>query len=69
MPSSADPAALTPADRARELARLLAAGLRRLRRPLPAPPPAPASAGQNVSENSPNGLACGAEPSVTVSTG
>ena len=65
MPSSTDPAALSPADRARELARLLAAGLVRLRRSLPAL----TSARQNVSKNSPNELAAGPEKSVTVDAG
>jgi len=69
MPFAADPDSLTPADRIRAVAALLAAGLLRIGRPLPSPTPADPPPGEKVSENSPNGLATGPEQSVTVSAG
>ena len=66
MPSSRDPNSLSVEDRTREVAFLLATGLRRLRSPAPH---ALTSAPQKVSENSLNELADAAEQSVTVSAG
>ena len=66
MPSSRDPAFLSTDDRIREIASLLATGLRRLRSPAPH---AFISAPQKVSENLSNELADAAEQSVTVSAG
>lgn len=66
MTTSADPADLSPDRRAAELARLLAAGLLRLRPPAVSPPP---SAPQNLPESTPNLLATARDNSVTVHAG
>jgi len=62
-----DPAALTPAERTRAIAAILAVGL--CRRPILCPDPPALSRLQKVSETSPNELASAAEQSVTVSVG
>ena len=69
MPSSPDPAALTPDDRTREVSQLFALGLLRLRRPIKFSVPDALSARQKVSENSRNELASSPEQSVTVHAG
>jgi hypothetical protein len=66
---SHDPAALAPDAQLRELARLLAVGLMRLRRPvIPAETP-PTSATQKSLESTPNHLAVAGQQSVTVHAG
>jgi hypothetical protein len=62
---SSDPAHLSPANRARAVAAILAAGLLRLR----ASPTLPQSAPENVTESRANGLAVAGEKSVTVTAG
>jgi hypothetical protein len=61
--SLSDPSQMAATERTSEVARLLAMGLLRLRRPTDSPAP------QKVSENSRNELAVSAEPSVTVHAG
>jgi hypothetical protein len=61
-----DPALLSPEDRCHEIARLLAAGVRRL---LPLPAPGPDSAPAESPESCQNGLEVGADPRLTVHTG
>jgi hypothetical protein len=69
MPSSRDPDVLSTDERTRELAGLLATGLRRLRQPISTPPHSLTSATQNLAENAQNELASAAEQSVTVHAG
>ncbi len=51
MPSSRDPADMSPAERAAEIAALLAAGLFRILRPIPPGSPTPPSAQQKFPES------------------
>lgn len=67
MPSSRDPSKRSPADRAAELAALLAPDLFRIQRPPPPRSPASPSAPQKVPESAATGLAdreagCGMSP-------
>jgi hypothetical protein len=69
MPSSHDPATPTPEERLRELARILATGLLRLRSPVISPEQAPTSATQKSEQSTPNHLAVAGHTSVTVHAG
>ncbi|MBP3954877.1 hypothetical protein J8F10_06220 [Gemmata sp. G18] len=69
MPSTRNPASLTPEERTRELARLLATGLVRLGSDLLAPASSPPSAPEESSESAANGLAVVPQKSVTVTGG
>ena len=65
MPSTRNPASLTPDERARELARLLATGLVRLGTSLLAPAPLNPADLENSVNSTANGLAEGPGKSVT----
>lgn len=69
LPHFADPAGHTPEERARAVAAILAAGLRRLRGPAAPTVPPPPPGAENVSESLANQLAAGPQKSVTVSAG
>jgi hypothetical protein len=69
MPASLDPAALAPDDRFRELARLLATALLRLKPPNISAEPPPSSSLETPRETSANQLAVCGEKSVTVHAG
>ncbi|WP_082839729.1 hypothetical protein [Gemmata sp. SH-PL17] len=69
MPSTRNPATLTPNERTRELARLLATGLVRLGSELLAPPNGTLPISEKSAESSPNGLAVVPQKSVTVTAG
>ena len=69
MPSSHDPASLSPEERFRDLARILATGLLRLRTPIIPLNTAPTSVTQKSPESLPNHLAVPAHKSVTVHAG
>ena len=69
VPTSVDPTHLSPADRTRAVAAILAAGLLRLRRPVvPAEGPALLPP-ENLAESHANQLAEQADKSVTVTAG
>lgn len=65
MPSTRNPASLSPDERARELARLLATGLVRLGTSLLAPVDLTPAGAEEPSNSGTNGLAAGPEKSVT----
>jgi hypothetical protein len=69
MHASLDPAELTPDERFRELARLLAVGLLRLKFPVVPGDPPPHSATQKFANSSSNHLDVSREKSVTVHAG
>jgi len=69
MPSSIHPSQLTPEERTRRLAALLATGLIRLGTTLIPPTSPPAPAPENPPEYTPNQLAVSGEKSVTVHAG
>ncbi len=69
MPSSLDSTSLSPDERFRELARLLATGVLRLARPVIAPETAPDPAAKTLPESSANHLAVLPTKSVTVHAG
>jgi hypothetical protein len=62
-----DPRVLSPEDRRRELAQVLARGLRRLLRPPDAPATPPPGAPENLSESRQDCLAVPAETRLSVS--
>ena len=68
-PMSADPATLSPEQRTRAIAALLATGLVRLGSTLVPPTSPPPDTTGNLSESTPNCLAEPGEKSVTVSAG
>lgn len=69
MPSPLHPSQLTPEERRRRLAALLATGLLRLGTALDAPTSGPQETSENSTESSANQLDDAAEKSVTVSAG
>jgi hypothetical protein len=69
MPSSRQQSLLTPEERRRRLAALLATGLVRLGVTLRPPTPPPPSPSENLPESRANQLAVAGEKSVTVSAG
>jgi hypothetical protein len=64
-----DPALLSPEDRCHEIARLLAAGVRRLLPYPTSPAPGPDSAPAESQESCQNGLEVGGDSRLTVHTG
>ncbi len=69
MPSSLDPALLTPDERFRELARIFATGILRLAHPVTAPETAPGPAAKTPLKSLANHLAVLPTKSVTVHAG
>jgi hypothetical protein len=69
MPSQIRPSQLTPEERRRRLAALLATGLLRLGAALKAPSSCPPEPPENSTKSSANRLADAAQKSVTVSAG
>ncbi len=69
MPSSLDPVTLTPEERSRELARIIATGLLRLARPIIPAVPATFPLAEIPGKSRPNELAVSLRKSVTVHAG
>jgi len=69
MPSTSHPCQLTPEERGRRVAALLATGLLRLGSSLPQPTSPPPPAPENPPESGANPLAVPPEKSVTVTPG